>query len=221
MLGSPEIRAIPLLRVQAHLILGPELTLIDTGYRGSGARIARAIEAEGRRLDELTRIICTHGHPDHAGSARELARPGLDILIHPADAANLPTTWRGALRHPTRGRIFAAMTPDPVETVPIVDGDIIPVLGGLEVIHTPGHTPGSVCLYGRRDGVLFVGDALQRRRGRVDYASGLYSDDHAAAKQAVQRMAALDVKTVIFSHFPPLHERARETLTELAARADV
>ena len=63
--------------------------------------------------------------------------------------------------------------------VPIEDGDVLPVLGGLEVVHTPGHTPGSVCLYGARDRVLFVGDVLQRRRGRVSFASGLYSDDHA------------------------------------------
>jgi glyoxylase-like metal-dependent hydrolase (beta-lactamase superfamily II) len=112
------------------------------------------------------------------------------------------------------------MTPEPVDTVPIVDGDVIPVLGGLEVIHTPGHTPGSVCLYGRRDRVLFVGDALQCRRGRVSFASGLFSDDHPAARRAVQRMASLDVSMIVFSHFPPVTERVRETLAELAASAD-
>ena len=89
---------------------------------------------------------------------------------------------------------------------------MLPVLGGLEVVHTPGHTPGSVCLYGARDRILFVGDVLQRRRGRVDYASGLFSDDHAAAKRAVQRLAGLDVDVIVFSHFPPLTEAASEVL---------
>ena len=55
--------------------------------------------------------------------------------------------------------------------MPIEDGDVLPMLGGLRVIHTPGHTPGSVCLYGVRDRVLFVGDTLQRRFGRVSFAS--------------------------------------------------
>ena len=87
------------------------------------------------------------------------------------------------------------------------------------MVHTPGHTPGSVCLYGARDRILFVGDVLQRRRGRVDYASGLFSDDHAAAKRAVQRLAGLDVDVIVFSHFPPLTEAASEVLGDLARRA--
>ena len=60
-------------------------------------------------MDELARVICTHGHPDHAGGARELALAGVAVLIHPADAARLSTTWRDALRHPSRGGIFAAL----------------------------------------------------------------------------------------------------------------
>lgn len=171
-------------------------------------------------MTELARVVCTHGHPDHAGAARELALEGISILIHPADAANLATTWRDALQKPSRGRIFAAMTPEPPEFVPIEDGDVLPILDGLEVIHTPGHTPGSVCLYGRRDGVLFVGDTLQRRFGRVSYASALYSDDIAAARRAVKRLASLDVKTIVFSHYPPLEERAAETLEGLARRVE-
>lgn len=217
---APGVHEIALTRVKAHVILEEELSLIDTGYRGSRWRIARAIAGQGRSMDELTRVICTHGHPDHAGSARELALRGAAILMHPADAAGLKTGWWHALRHPSRGRIFAAMTPEPPEIVPIVDGDVLPVLGGLQVVHTPGHTPGSVCLYGSRDRVLFVGDVLQRRLGRVSYASGLYSDDHAAAKRAVKRLAALDVKTIVFSHFPTLRADAAGTLARLAHAAD-
>jgi glyoxylase-like metal-dependent hydrolase (beta-lactamase superfamily II) len=199
-------------------VLEPELSLIDCGYSGSARRIARAIREAGRSMDELARVICTHGHPDHAGGARELALAGVAVLIHPADAARLSTTWRDALRHPSRGGIFAAMTPEPPATVPIEDGDVLPILGGLEVVHTPGHTPGSVCLYGRRDRILFVGDTLQRRFGTVTFASTLYSDDIGTARRSVQRLALLDVDTVVFSHFPPLTEGASETLAALARR---
>ena len=125
------------------------------------------------------------------------------------------------MRLPARrgGALFAAMTPDVPQTEPLLDGQIIPALGGLEVIHTPGHTPGSVCLYGARDGVLFVGDTLEARFGRVTFASSLYSDDIATARRQVQRLASLDVRTIIFSHYPPVEERAADVLAALAARA--
>jgi glyoxylase-like metal-dependent hydrolase (beta-lactamase superfamily II) len=214
-----DIATIHLLRVRAHLVLEERLTLIDCGYAGSATRIAQAIAGLGRSIDELDRLICTHGHPDHAGSARELADRGVPVLIHPSDAARLRTGWRDAARRPSRGGVFAAMTPDVANTEPLVDGQVLPVLGGLEVIHTPGHTPGSVCLFGPRDGVLFVGDSLGARFGRLTFASRLYSDDFATARRQVQRMAALDVKTIVFSHYPPLQEGAAAMLAALAARA--
>lgn len=215
-----DVEAIALRRVKAHLIIEPELSLIDCGYAGSGPKIAAAIEGHGRSLTELVRVVCTHGHPDHAGAARELALQGIPVLIHPADGAKLATTWRDTLQRPSRGRIFAAMTPEPPGFIPIEDGDVLPMLGGLEVIHTPGHTPGSVCLYGRRDRVLFVGDALQRRFGRVSYASALYSDDVKAARRAVKRLASLDVDTIVFGHYPPLEEGSADTLHRLAERIE-
>jgi glyoxylase-like metal-dependent hydrolase (beta-lactamase superfamily II) len=77
-----------------------------------------------------------------------------------------------------------------------------------------------VCFFGARDRILFVGDTLQRRFGRVSFASVLYSDDIAMARRAVQRLASLDVETVVFSHYPPLTEGASETLASLARRLD-
>jgi glyoxylase-like metal-dependent hydrolase (beta-lactamase superfamily II) len=214
-----DVAEIQLTRVKAHLVLESELALIDCGYAGSHERIARAITAHGRSIEHLVRVVITHGHPDHAGSARELAEAGVPILIHPADAERLRTTWRDAFRNPSRGRVFSAMTPEPPEFVPIEDGDVLPMLGGLRVVHTPGHTPGSVCLYGARDRVLFVGDTLQRRFGRVSFASALYSDDHAAARRSVQRLAELDVESIVFSHFAPVKEGAVGILADLARRA--
>ena len=212
--------AIPLGRVFAHLVIEPEPSLIDCGYARSRSRIERAMSEHGHSLADLARVVCTHGHPDHAGGARELALAGVPVLIHPADGERLSITWREMLRRPSRGKFFAAMTPEPPETIPIEDGDVLPMLGGLRVVHTPGHTPGSVCFYGARDRVVFVGDTLQRRFGRVSFASSLYSDDIALARRAAQRLASLDVETVVFSHYPPLTEGASETLASLARRLD-
>ncbi len=211
-----DVAEIQLTGVKAHLILEPNPSLIDCGYAGSGPRIDRALRAHGMRVGDLARVVITHGHPDHAGSARELAAEGIPILIHPADAENLKITWRDVLEQPSRGRVFAAMTPEPPDIVPIEDGQILSMLGGLQVVHTPGHTPGSVCLYGARDRILFVGDMLQRRFGRVLFASGLYSDDLAAAKRSVKRLASLDVQAIVFSHFAPLEGGAQEVLATLA-----
>ena len=214
---APNVHTVQLLRVKAHAIVEDDgVTLIDTGYAGSLPRLTKALADLGRSMEDVRRVICTHGHPDHAGGARALAELGIEILIHPADAANLDVDFRSVICKPSRGRLFAAMTPPLPAFTPLEDGDVLPVLGGLEVIHTPGHTPGSVCLYARARGLLFVGDVLQRRFGRVSAASGLYSDDPATARASLQRLADLDVKSVVFSHYPPLVDEPMATLTKLA-----
>lgn len=214
---APGVHAIQLQRVKAHAILeGDAVTLIDAGYASSGPRLTKALADLGRTVTDVRRIIITHGHPDHAGGARAFAHEGVEIFIHPADAANLELTLGSVIRRPSRGRFFAAITPALPAFTPLADGDVLPVLGGLEVIHTPGHTPGSVCLFAPHGGLLFVGDVLQRRFGRVSPASNLYSDDPAEARMSLQRLARLDVKTVIFSHYPPLVDDATGTLKTLA-----
>jgi glyoxylase-like metal-dependent hydrolase (beta-lactamase superfamily II) len=213
------VHAINLIGVRAHAILEPELTLVDAGLAGSGRRIERDLARLGHPLADLRRIVCTHGHPDHAGGVAELEAPGVEVCMHPADFEGLKVGVREALRRPSRGRLFASITRPPAAIRPIEDGDVLPGLGGLRVVHTPGHTPGSVCLYAPRDRLLFTGDVLQRQRGRVVAASRIYSDDHAAARASLRRLAALDVATIVFSHYPPLREGANETLAILAREA--
>ena len=218
---ATSVHAVRLIGSNAFLIVEDELTLVDAGHRGSGRMLARYLEHIERDVRDIRRIVCTHGHPDHIGGVQEIARAsGASVLMHPADMERLRIRFRDVIRgRPAPGAIIAYLTQAPSDASPIEDGEVLPALGGLRVIHTPGHTPGSVCLYGARDRVLFVGDSLQRRFGRVSFASGLYSDDHAAAKRSVKRLAQLDVETIVFSHFAALEEGAAEVLARLAERS--
>ena len=121
-----DIRPIALTRVQAHLVVEPELSLIDCGYSGSAPRIARAIQAAGRSMDELARVICTHGHPDHAGGARELALAGVAILSVAGRRA-APAVQGGS--RPDRGRRWDADRPGEAQDSQDVDHRSAPLAG--------------------------------------------------------------------------------------------
>ncbi|QDQ98586.1 MBL fold metallo-hydrolase [Tomitella fengzijianii] len=116
---------------------GAEVLVIDAAH--DAAPIAAAV---GNR--KVTGVLCTHAHNDHITVAPELARRfGATILLHPDD----DVLWRKT--HPG------------VEYKPLHDGQRIPVAGtSLEVMHTPGHSPGSVCLYQPAKAALFSGDTL-------------------------------------------------------------
>lgn len=217
---APGVHAVRLLSVYAFLIDEPELTLIDAGLIGSAGRVQRYVKKMGRSLDDLTRIICTHAHPDHIGGVRELAGDReVEVLMHPADLDGLKVTLRDAVANRNRSQLIAYFTRHPGEATPIVDGQVLPILGGLRVVHTPGHTAGSVCLYAERDRLLFVGDNLQVIRRKVTFASSVFSDDMPLARAGVARMAELDVQTIVFSHYPPWREGANDVLRELAGEA--
>jgi glyoxylase-like metal-dependent hydrolase (beta-lactamase superfamily II) len=217
---APGVHAVRLLSVYAFLVDEPQLTLIDAGLIGSAGRVQRYVKKMGRSLDDLTRIICTHAHPDHIGGVRELAGDReVDVLMHPADLDGLKVTLRDAVANRNRSQLIAYFTRHPGEATPIVDGQVLPILGGLRVVHTPGHTPGSVCLYAERDRLLFVGDNLQVIRRKVTFASSVFSDDMSLARASVARMAELDVQTIVFSHYPPLRDGANGVLRALADRA--
>ena len=142
-----------------------ECAVIDPG--GDEERILAAIKAQGLTL---TSIIATHGHPDHVCGNRILKEAtGAQIVMHEDDAA--------FFARPETEQFFSVLglEASPPADVQVKDGDVIRVGDQeLQVIHTPGHTPGGICLYHAPD--LFTGDTLfVGGLGRTDFPGGSHS----------------------------------------------
>ena len=219
---SPGVHAIPVRGATVYLVAEERLTLIDAGLPGSRQPLLSYLHGIGRSITELERIICTHGHPDHIGGVHELVGPQVEVLMHPADLAALRGTFRDVLAAShggsRRGHFIQYLTRHPGEATPIEDGDVLPVLGELKVIHTPGHTPGSICLYAPGPRILFSGDVLTVARGRLGFASTFFSHDIKAARASVRGLASCDIEQIAFSHFPVWRNDANGAIARLVDR---
>lgn len=143
-----------------------EAVVIDPGYEAD--TILDALEGK-----ELKAILLTHGHFDHVGAVKELvAETGCDVYIHPAEATLPPMI--------TDGQLYYTHTYSEGDTVSPIDGV------ELTVLHTPGHTPGSVCLLMKDQ--MFSGDTLfEGSCGRIDLPGG----NPQQMLQSLRRLASL------------------------------
>jgi glyoxylase-like metal-dependent hydrolase (beta-lactamase superfamily II) len=140
-------------------------------------------------------IVNTHHHIDHVMGNREMARrTGAKIVIHKDDAPRLHNVEHEMLR------MFGAELP-PEADILVSDGDLIEVGNvALKVIHTPGHTPGGMCLYieGKQDsvGVVFTGDTLfVGTCGRADFPGGSFEQ---LEKSVLTRLYTLPGETILY-----------------------
>lgn len=216
----PGVHAVKLVATTGFLVLGPEMTLIDTGLTGSRGRFVRSLRRLNRSPADLRRILVTHGHPDHVGAVRELTRDNdAEVFLHPADLAGLQVSLRDAWRGRDRHTILAYLTRGPHAATALHDGDEFGVLGGLRAIHTPGHTPGHVCFYAPAHRLLFTGDLLEVVRGELSFANRMWTMDMPAAQASVARLTELDVGIIAMSHYPLWRTDANAALAGLARKA--
>jgi hydroxyacylglutathione hydrolase len=168
---------------------GGQGMIVDPGDEAD--RILAVVKKLG--LD-IKHIVLTHGHIDHIGALSEVKEAtGADVVVHTDDLATL------------KDRLLSVILGIPYRTPPAIDrllkdGDSV-VVGGLAfaVIHTPGHTPGGICLLG--EGVVFTGDTLfQYGIGRGDLPGGSYEK---LVDSIRSRLMVLDDDVVVYPGHGP------------------
>jgi len=197
------------------LILGQFETncyILRSGSASADCAIIDAGLDEAALLDFLSdhrlnpsALLLTHGHIDHIAAVEVLRSryPGLKVCIHPLDAELLSDS-DGNLSSMT-GHAFTARPPE----VHLEEADIIDEAGiEFKVLHTPGHTPGGICLYAARHGVVFVGDTLFADSvGRTDFVNGNMSQ---LVKSITEKLFTLPDETVVYPGHGPRTTIARE-----------
>lgn len=232
----PVSTSLPVGPTNAYVLLGSEPVLVDPGVKTARARqdLTAGLAAHGVRIEDVKHVLITHGHLDHFGLAREVRdRSGADVLGHRADArfcASYPASVRKAS---ARYRDYSARHGFPLELYRQVegayartldmadgvemdrlleDGETV-ALGGRAwtVLHTPGHTPGSICLLSPEAGVLLSGDTVLR-----DITPNPFFGGHspgspmglAAYLKVMDRLAGLGRIRVLPGHGPEVPDLA-------------
>jgi len=197
------------------------VTVVDTGLPRYWPQLEALLTSLGRSVADIEAVLLTHADPDHLGNAERIAaETGATVFIHHADIPAVTKQvwispprvppWRPAvlsfIAHGIRNGLLswqAVNSPSGIEG----DGQLS-VPGRPTAIHTPGHTPGSVCYaFDDRD-VLFVGDALLNKdpitgkAGCIVSTKGI-SADHARAKASISGLERLNHRTVLFGHGEP------------------
>jgi len=146
--------------------------------------------------DQINTIVLTHCHFDHTARIKEISHMcKAKVAIHKYDARGLVDDIQSLSMH------FGARSPGIAPDIVLADGDFI---GDLKVLHTPGHTPGSICLYSERDLVLFSGDTVFSDGcfGRYDFPGGSRTE----LARSLDMLSLLDVEGLYPGHGEPVEQ---------------
>ena len=201
------------------------VTLIDCGLKRAPGRIVAGLAHIGRHPSDVTRIILTHAHFDHAGGAHEMvaAADVAGVEIHEADAPFIRSGSSPPLDQSiTSGRLFSRPSSGNFTATAVAqelhDGQVIDVAGGLRVVHTPGHTPGHVSLLHESSGVLITGDAIFNMAARMRWPIAAFCTSFRQNQQSAHVLGELEYDVAAFTHGPEVRVNARETIRGFLAR---
>ena len=205
--GVPGVVANPYIIVDAD-----GLTVIDAGLPRSEKKILAYVAGLGRQAEDIKRIIITHADFDHIGGLGALQRAsGARTYASQieADAIALGKSSREikASGFSIRRLLFALLRPfmklKPFQVDEILaEGQTLPVLGGLRIVETPGHTPGHISLFAPSLGILFCGDSMVSDEHGLQGSRPGITWDETRARESERKQAALGAQVVCSGHGP-------------------
>ncbi len=201
--AAVTVRRVSLGFVSAYVLARDgEAVVVDTGVSGSAGQIEAGLTALGLGWANVGHVVLTHLHGDHIGSIT-------DVLAAAPDA----TGYAGAADIPS--------IPTPRPLTAVGDGDRV---FDLDIIETPGHTPGHISVYDGAGGILVVGDAMNGadavggQAGTIAGANPRFTSDIPTADDSIRKLARLGlVNSIYFGHGEPIIGAAGDQLVEFAA----
>lgn len=195
--------------VNVVLVCADRIVLIDSGTAGAEGRIFEYLRSIGRKPEEIARLVLTHSHPDHIGAARAIvSTSGCRVAAHGAERGWIEDVALQGRERPVPG--FAGLVAGSVAVADLLaEGDRLDVGNGmvLDVLHTPGHSPGSLSFWSPEKKLLISGDTVP-----VPGEMPIF-DSFAASLASLQRLQGLDAEALISAWEQPLTGKAiRERL---------
>lgn len=196
------------------------VTLIDAGIPGQWKDLLYELESMNRVIGDIRGVILTHADSDHTGFAERLrSEAGVPIYIHEADALQA----RGVVKkkNPSWGKVKigpllsflwyagkrGGLSNKPVqEVITVVDGETLDLPGSPRIVHTPGHSPGSIAVHSAAVDALFVGDAMTTRHvltGSEGPQPAPFTLDGETALASLERWRDIDARWVLPGHGYP------------------
>jgi glyoxylase-like metal-dependent hydrolase (beta-lactamase superfamily II) len=195
---------------------GGALALIDPGPSTSLENLDRGLQRQGLRLSDVTHVLLTHIHLDHAGGTGILVRrnPAIRVFVHERGAPHMADPERliasaARLYGDRMERLWGEIAPVPEKNLTVLAGGERLEVGDrtLDVAYTPGHASHHVSFFDRSAGIAFVGDAggVRIDGGYVFPPTNPPEVDLDRWRESVQRIEAWSPQTLFLTHFGPVH----------------
>ena len=193
------------------------VALVDPGPSATLQHLREALKRKGISIADVSQVLLTHIHLDHAGAAGTLVKenPSIEVFVHERGAPHMIDPSR-LLASATRlygadmNRLWGDFLPVPASQVRVLSGGERIVVAGreLQVAHTPGHAVHHVSYFDPSSRIAFVGDTAGIRRGAGAYVMPPTPPpdiDLEAWRESEKRILAWDPDTLFLTHFGPYH----------------
>lgn len=195
-------------------------TLVDAGMPRRQHLVFDTLTALGQQPSDLKRILITHADVDHAGGMAAIQAESGAVVITSQEAKPYLLSGKSPDHLPKITQVIVNLLfkykPVASQNIQLVaDGDILPYLGGLHVIQSFGHTLDHYSFYSPSTGILFAGDALNTREGRINSSPASITADKTLATRSAIKLLDLAPTTLACGHGRPSSSFSADDITTL------